>query len=766
MCARLIARGNEAGPEEGAEDEGPGMQETRFCSILNSVGKAEFGEDSAGMNDKGRRTTRARISIADMLKGNEKIEAAIRAYYRNRTNQNISAVMEAVRQELEPGTRVLMAAAPAAKVVDFKDPQKKQQRFVLNRLKAPDGKEAAFCFTSESEQKKRGNTPALAMPIREALELVKKNGALQGLLINPWGERFLLPQASIAAILQAEEARLTGKPVQPARSRIFIQKGDITELPVECIVSAADTALSSKDGVSAVISAKAGPALAEKLAAAGGLAAGDALLTAGYGLKAAHIIHTAGPLYPAEGTKEEKSEAASMLLRCYLRALDLAAGNGIHSIAFPAISTGGNAYPMKEAVPVAMSAATQWLSAHQNYLMQVVMCAADEAAYAEYQSFMQTVHQVSEEAANRRAAQEAARVSLRSPAEDLTLAAVMGFVVGDALGVPAELRTREELAAEPVTGLSGGGRHHREAGIWSDGSSMTLAELDSLSGPKAPDMRDMMEKFFRFRMFGDYTADGEMFDIGETSDSAIMNYARGTAPRDCGIDDVQANGSGSLARMLPFALLLCRPGHPFCTDEDRALLHEASALTHAHARSKAACELYALILRNLVTHIPREKLAGHIQDAVNETLLFYRYGEDAEDEEEQKAIASHREAVPSYDAVRAELGAYERLADIAAFGALPEAEIRSSGYVVDTLEAAVWCLLNTDSYRDCVLKAVNLGGGTDKTAAVAGGLAGAFYGAQSIPEEWRSGIARGAWIEELCAAYQKRWFTPLSGTRR
>jgi ADP-ribosylglycohydrolase len=96
-----------------------------------------------------------------------------------------------------------------------------------------------------------------------------------------------------------------------------------------------------------------------------------------------------------------------------------------------------------------------------------------------------------------------------------------------------------------------------------------------------------------------------------------------------------------------------------------------------------------------------------------------------------------------------ELDHYHRLTDLKQFQNLSEAEIKSSGYVVDTLEAAVWCMMNSDSYADCVLKAVNLGDDTDTVAAVAGGLAGLFYGYDNIPVEWIDVIQKKDWIEGL-----------------
>ena len=156
------------------------------------------------------------------------------------------------------------------------------------------------------------------------------------------------------------------------------------------------------------------------------------------------------------------------------------------------------------------------------------------------------------------------------------------------------------------------------------------------------------------------------------------------------------------------------------------LIKQASALTHAHDRSVMACRIYGYILTFLLKDPTRESLAAGIQFA----------GEDL----------NH---LPEFEH-------YTRLF-APDFAALPEDEIKSSGYVVDTLEAALWCLLTTDNYRDCVLKAVNLGGDTDTVAAVAGGLAGALYGYEGIPQAWRETLIKREWIEEMCERAGKFW---------
>lgn len=344
-------------------------------------------------------------------------------------------------------------------------------------------------------------------------------------------------------------------------------------------------------------------------------------------------------------------------------------------------------------------------------------------------------------------------------------AGITGAIVGDVLGVPVEFKEREELASDPVTDLRGFGTHNQPKGSWSDDSSMILCEADSLVKQEKLDFADIMENFFQWKMYGKYTPSGESFGIGNTTASAIMRYSASVPVLKCGLTDEDSCGNGSLMRILPFALLIFRRGHTFDAS-DREMLHEASALTHAHPRCMLGCEIYSLMIRSLFRSIGVKDKAAALQEAINDVDLFYRgplalKDEENESEEDKKsdeeAMENHREFVKDYDAVRAEFGAYSRLTDIASFAELPESEIKSTGYIVDTLEAAVWCFINTDSYKDCVLKAVNLGGDTDTIASVAGGLAGIYYGRDSIPQEWRDAVIKKDEIAEIIASFQKKW---------
>ena len=308
-------------------------------------------------------------------------------------------------------------------------------------------------------------------------------------------------------------------------------------------------------------------------------------------------------------------------------------------------------------------------------------------------------------------------------ARDTIRAVILGHAVADALGVPVEFRSRGMLDQKPLTDMVGYGTYNLPAGSWSDDTSMTLCALDVLAEGEV-DYRRIMENFHSWYSKGAYTPGDDCFDIGGTCLQAIRNYAvSGTFPTECGLRGDNSNGNGSLMRILPFVLYAHYAGY---TDgEMGVLVHDASSLTHAHRRSLVGCGIYALLVRCILLH----GYAG-----IGEGL---------------------RKAADLY-ASEPEMTAYDRMFS-PDFAALPREAIRSSGYVVDSLEAAVWCLLTTDNYRDCVLKAANLGEDTDTVAAIAGGLAGALYGMEGIPAKWLDTLIRRDFIEEMCDRAAETW---------
>ena len=306
-------------------------------------------------------------------------------------------------------------------------------------------------------------------------------------------------------------------------------------------------------------------------------------------------------------------------------------------------------------------------------------------------------------------------------------AVMLGHAIGDALGVPVEFCSREKLLKEPVADMMGYGTYPVPAGAWSDDTGMSLAALDSMADGKI-DFEEIMTNFVKWFSLDKYTPTGAAFDIGHTCLNAIRNHLEHPElpATECGMTDEYANGNGSLMRIHPFVLF----AHATKSDywQWMGLVKAASSLTHAHERAMLGCTIYGYCLEFLLTEATKDSLRRGLQHA----------GEDLRD--------------------HSELEHFARLFD-PAFECLAEDEIRSTGYVVDTLEAALWCVLTTDSYRECVLKAVNLGDDTDTVAAVAGGLAGALYGYEAIPKEWLDTLIKREWIEEMCEKAGKQWGT-------
>lgn len=303
-------------------------------------------------------------------------------------------------------------------------------------------------------------------------------------------------------------------------------------------------------------------------------------------------------------------------------------------------------------------------------------------------------------------------------------AVMIGHAVGDALGVPVEFRTRAYLDKNPVNDMLGYGTHPVPAGAWSDDTSMSLCALKSLSKGKI-DYDNIMLNFGGWYYYDKFTATGETFDMGNTCSEAIHRYFKENKPYDqCGLSDEYSNGNGSLMRIHPFTLYLINSNKGKMPIDHLQIIGEASALTHAHPRSKVACFIYSCILWELIARPDK----ASVDNALQGVRLFFRQESYSEEYEELKHFQRLFDGIEKSD----------------------RASIKSDGYVVHTLEAAIWCLLTTDTYEDCVLKAVNLGDDTDTTAAVAGGLAGALYGYGAIPEKWRNNLLKREYIESLC----------------
>jgi len=296
-------------------------------------------------------------------------------------------------------------------------------------------------------------------------------------------------------------------------------------------------------------------------------------------------------------------------------------------------------------------------------------------------------------------------------------ASLFGVAVGDALGVPVEFISREELRQNPVIDMIGDGTHAQEAGTWSDDSSLTFCLAEALTGDF--DLYYVGNNFLKWMYQNFWTARGEVFDVGIATENAIEQLEMGLPAEMSGGFEESDNGNGSLMRILP--LLFYIADKPI--KKRFFITREVSSITHGHIRSVIACFYYLEFARLLLAGKDKFEIYQNLKVEISDFLNLAGINSD-------------------------EIILFKRLLENNIYEE-PEITIQSSGYVLHTLEASIWCLLTTENYRDAVLKAVNLGEDTDTTAAVTGGLAALSYGIENIPKNWIEQIARKEDIDDL-----------------
>lgn len=317
---------------------------------------------------------------------------------------------------------------------------------------------------------------------------------------------------------------------------------------------------------------------------------------------------------------------------------------------------------------------------------------------------------------------------------DNVIGALMGVAVGDAMGVPHEFKSRSEMRKNPVTRMVGHGTYNQPLGTWSDDSSLTFCLAESLLN--GYNLKDIAEKFIQWRSKAYWTARGRVFDIGMTTAKAL-NRLEEILDNDW-LDELKEqkyhgdsyeNGNGSLMRIIP--LLFYIKGKTIKEQFD--IIWDVSALTHRHIRAAMCCLIYLRLAEKLLQG--QDKIAAYTEMR-KEILAFW--------EEIQFSELEHKyfEKVIQHDIRDTALD-----------------DIKTGGYVIEVLESSLWFFLNRDSYKEVVLSSINLGHDTDTGAAIAGGLAGLYYGVKGIPELWVASIARMEDImelgEKLHATYEK-----------
>lgn len=303
---------------------------------------------------------------------------------------------------------------------------------------------------------------------------------------------------------------------------------------------------------------------------------------------------------------------------------------------------------------------------------------------------------------------------------------IIGFAIGDALGVPVEFKSRDELRRYPITDMKADGTYNVPEGTWSDDTSMTLATLDSIIETQTIDVNDMASKFLKWFRNAEYTATNECFDIGRTTRQALVRFElQLNDASNCGSNGEYDNGNGSLMRILPIAYYIY---YKNITDNQEIynIIKDVSSITHAHEISILGCFIYVKYVVELLNGIDKVHAYKNIQQ--QDYSLFSEYA----------------------------ISQYSRILNDNIQNS-QEDDILSSGYIVSTLEAVFWLFLNAKDYNTTILNAVNLGDDTDTVGAIVGGLLGIQYGIDNIKESWKHQLKRCDYIVSLCDEFNNKF---------
>jgi ADP-ribosyl-[dinitrogen reductase] hydrolase len=288
---------------------------------------------------------------------------------------------------------------------------------------------------------------------------------------------------------------------------------------------------------------------------------------------------------------------------------------------------------------------------------------------------------------------------------------LLGLATGDALGTTLEFESPGSFA--PIDDIVGGGPFRLKPGEWTDDTSMALCLAESLIECRGFDPRDQMERYVRWYRHGHLSSNGRCFDIGNATRAALESFERTHDPY-AGSTDPRSAGNGSIMRLAPVPLFFVKTPH-----EAIALAADSSRTTHGARETVDACRYFAALLVGAVTGRSKEELlSDHFEPA--------------------SGLWAQQPLAPKIAKIAA--GSFKR-------GNPPT--IRGTGYVVESLEAALWAFDRSSSFREGALLAVNLGDDADTTGAVYGQLAGAFYGEHGIPQQWQSKIAHRELILSL-----------------
>jgi ADP-ribosylglycohydrolase len=294
---------------------------------------------------------------------------------------------------------------------------------------------------------------------------------------------------------------------------------------------------------------------------------------------------------------------------------------------------------------------------------------------------------------------------------------LIGLAVGDALGAAVEFKPPGSFS--PVTAYRSGGPHRLNPGEWTDDTSMALALADSIAHVDW-NLNDQAERYLDWRTNGAYSVNGVCFDIGITTQAALRRFSRTRDAFKSGDPDERASGNGSIMRLAPVPIRFASL-YPDRIDTLSRLAEESSLPTHASSQCRSACRYLATVLAALI----------HGEDRA---LVLQPDWEPLRRLNETKPLDPLIHSVAS--------GSFRRK---------QPPDIRGSGWVVESLESALWAFHDAESFEQALLRAVNLGDDADTTGAICGQLSGAFWGESAIPASWRAGLAKPDALERALA---------------
>lgn len=301
---------------------------------------------------------------------------------------------------------------------------------------------------------------------------------------------------------------------------------------------------------------------------------------------------------------------------------------------------------------------------------------------------------------------------------EIVKAGIWGVCVADALGLPVQFKSRTYLEKNPVNDMIGYGTFNMPPGSWSDDGSLTLCIAESLS--RGYNLDNIAHNFIEWYKNGKFTPFGSAYDVGGSTTNSVNRLINGISAYQSGDSKIETNGNGSLMRTLPLALYFYFKNTP---DKDQyKIIKEVSAITHGHSLSVISCLIYIDLALLVLKGFSIEESLNQIKQNKNK---YYNYLNQSEQSYFKNILEN----------------------DLKTFSI---SQIKSSGFVIDSLEASLWCLLNSNNYKDTAIKAVNLGDDTDTIAAIACGIAALHYGYDSIPKTWIQTIVNGKEIDRVC----------------